>query len=127
MCNFEVRHHFYWPFRPCYIVLIISILNQVLFIVNVMIDRFKVAKEIKGKSAISIEIKCTHYKSHRSEHNSFFPMIHRGLGKRLWYTLHSLGEHRYTGFPDRMPLLGPLITKTKTNCSYKDQAKLLFH
>lgn len=75
------------------------------------IHRFEADEEIKGKAAINIKIKCTHYKSHRSEHNFFFPMIHKGPGRQIWYTQNNLGEHRYTGFPDRRSLLGPLITK----------------
>lgn len=80
---------------------------------------FKVSKEIKRKSATRIEIKCTHYKSHRSEHNYFFPMIHKEPGRRLWYTRNSLGVHRYMGFPVRSSLLGPLMTMTKSNFRIK--------
>lgn len=89
------------------------------------IHRFEVAEEIKGKAAINIKIKCTHYKSHRSEHNFFFPMIHKGPGRQIWYTQNNLGEHRYTGFPDRRSLLGPLITK-KWNVRIKTKQSCLF-
>lgn len=38
MIYLDTRRHFYWPLRPCSIVLIISILNQVLFIANIHIS-----------------------------------------------------------------------------------------
>lgn len=38
MIYLDTRRHFYWPLRPCCIVLIISILNQVLFIANIHIS-----------------------------------------------------------------------------------------
>lgn len=53
MIYLDTRRHFYWPLRSCSIVLIISILNQVLFIANIHISDpsivSKLLKKLKEK------------------------------------------------------------------------------
>lgn len=49
MIYLDTRRHFYWPLRPCSIVLIISILNQVLFIANIHISDPSIVSKLLKK------------------------------------------------------------------------------
>lgn len=49
MIYLDTRRHFYWPLRPCSIVLIISILNQVLFIANIHISDSSIVSRLLRK------------------------------------------------------------------------------
>lgn len=86
MIYFDIRCYFYWFFRLCFIVLIISINIELSviyckYIYKWFIYCFEVVEEIKGKVVINIKIKCIYYKSYRSEYNFFFFMIYKGFGR----------------------------------------------